>query len=55
MNQRVTTLPVITPAARSYVSPSAAGQPQFKVLQNVLQSGRAPAQRSLILRPAATR
>lgn len=55
MNPRVTTLPAITPTARSHASPSSASQPQFKVLQNVLQSSRAPAQRSLILRPAATR
>ncbi|CAN5242823.1 hypothetical protein BH11PSE9_BH11PSE9_28030 [soil metagenome] len=48
-------VPATPPTTRSHASPAAASQPQFKVLQNVLQSSRAPAQRSLILRPAATR
>ncbi len=48
-------LPTSPPTTRSYTPPSSASQPQFKVLQNVLQSSRAPAQRSLILRPAASR
>ena len=43
------------PTTRSYTPQASASPQQFKVLQSVLQSGRAPAQRSLILRPAASR